>query len=95
MVSFPLSKDALLIGLAGSDQTVEDSRQLMSRGGNGFRSAKLGAHAPVVVAQNRLVVMQRMSGDAQRKRVAVLDVAGAHGQYLATADAVIGAEAQP
>jgi len=67
----------------------------MSCGGNGLRSAKLYAHAPVVVTQNRLAVMQRMSGDTQRKRGAVLHVAGAHGQYLAAADAIIWTLAQP
>ncbi len=40
-------------------------------------------------------MMQRVSGDAERKRGAILHVAGAHGQYLAAADAVVGTQAQP
>lgn len=56
---------------------------------------RFGAHAPVVMAKNRLVMTQRVGGDAQRKCSAVLHVAGVHGQYLAAADAVIGAQAQP
>ncbi len=39
MLSFPLSEDALLIGLAGGEQMVEDACQLMRGGGNGFWSA--------------------------------------------------------
>jgi hypothetical protein len=95
MLRFPLSEDALLIGLAGGEQMIEDSCQLMSCGGNGFWSAEFGAHALVVMAKNRLVVMQRVSGDAERKRGAVLHVAGAHGKYLAAADTAIGTQAQP
>ena len=40
------------------------------------------------MAKDRLVVMQRVSGDAEGKRGTVLYVAGAHGKYLAAADAV-------
>jgi hypothetical protein len=47
------------------------------------------------VAQRRLVVMQRVSSDAQGKGGAVLHVPGADGKYLAAADAVIGTEPQP
>ena len=42
---------------------VEDARQLMDSGSNGFGSSEFGAHAPVVVAKNRLVVMQRVRED--------------------------------
>ena len=95
MLSFPLGEDAFLIGLASGEQMVEDACQLMSGCSNSFWSPEFGTYAPVVMAKNRLVVMQRVSGDAERKRGTVLHVAGAHGKYLAAADAVIGAQAQP
>jgi hypothetical protein len=66
MLSFPLSEDALLIGLACGEQMVEDACQLMGSRGNSLWSAKFGAHARVKMAKNRLVVMQRVSGDAER-----------------------------
>ena len=74
---------------------VEDACQLMSRCSNSFWGAEFGAHAPVVMAKNRLVVMQGVGGDAERKRGAVLHVASADGKYLTAADAVVGTEAQP
>ena len=40
-------------------------------------------------------MMQCVSGDAQRKRGAVLHMAGPHRQDLAATDAVVGAQAQP
>ena len=40
MLGFPLLEDALLIGLAGSDQMVEDTCQLMRGGGNGLWRAE-------------------------------------------------------
>ena len=95
MLGFPLFEDALLIRLAGREQMVEDASQLMRCGGNGFWSAKFSPYAAVEVAKDRLVVMQRVSGDAERKRGAVLHMAGAHGKDLAAADTVVGAQAQP
>lgn len=95
MLSFPLSEDALLIGLASSEQMVENACQLMRCGGNGFWSTEFSPHTAVVIAKNRLVVMQCVGDDAQRQCGAVLHVAGAHGQYLAAADAVVGTQAQP
>ena len=94
MLSFPLSEDAFLIGLASGEQMVEDACQFMRGGGNGFWSAEFGPHSAVVVTKNRLVVMQRVSGEAERERGAILHVAGAHGKYPA-ADAITGAQAQP
>ena len=95
MLSFALGEDALLIGLASSEQMVDDACQLMGCCSNSFWGTEFGPHAPVVIAKNRLVAMQRVGGDAQRKCGAVLHVAGAHGKYLSTADAVIRAQAQP
>ena len=95
MLGFSFLEDALLIGLAGGDQMVEDASKLMGCCGNGFRRAEFSPHAAVEVAKDRLVVMQRVSGDAERKRGAVLHMAGAHGKYLAAADAVIRAQSQP
>ncbi len=57
MLSFSFGEEALLIGLASSEQEVEDACRLMGSGGNGFRSAECGAHAPVVIAKNRLVMV--------------------------------------
>jgi len=79
ILSFPFGEDALLVGLAGGEQMVKDACQLMSCCGDCFWGAELGPHASVVMAKNRLIVMERVSGDAQRERGAVLHVAGAHG----------------
>src|ERR1700722_7716044 len=46
------------------------------------------------MAKNRLVMTQRVGGDAQRKCSAVLHVAGVHGQYHVADDAVMGALAE-
>ena len=60
MLGFPLSEDALLIRLAGGEQMIEDASQLVGGRGDGFWGTEFGAHAPVVVAKRRLVVMQGM-----------------------------------
>jgi hypothetical protein len=49
---------------------------------NSFWGTEFVPHAPVVLAKRRLVVMQRVSGDTEGKRGAVLHVAGAHRTIL-------------
>ena len=61
MLGFPLSKDAFLIGLASRKQVIKHASELVGCGGDSFWCAEFGAHASVVMAERRLVVMQGMS----------------------------------
>ena len=92
MLGFSLRKDALLVGQAGCEQVIVEASQLVGGRGDGFRGAKFGAHAPVIMAERRLIVMQGVGRDAQRESGAVLHMTGAYGEYLAAADAVVGTQ---
>lgn len=90
-----LCADALIIGLSGGEQVVDDAGEFVGDGGNGLRSSQLGAHASIVLAERRVATVQGLSGDAQRRGGPVLDHAGFNEKHLAPADAVVGTQAEP
>lgn len=95
MNSFMSEKDRLLIGLAGGDQVIHDTRQLVRCGRDGHRSAELGSHPTIVTTEARATALHGLGRHAQCKGGAVLDTPGLDAEDMPSADAVVGAEAQP
>ena len=95
VLRFLLGEDGFVVGLSGGQQVIDDTRQFMRGGGNGFGSAEFGSHTAVVLAESAVAARQRLGGHAQRPGHAIVHLAGARVKYLPAADAIIRTESHP
>src|SRR3954447_7676884 len=95
MAGFGGGEDALVIGLSGLQEVIDNPGQLVGRGCDRFRCSEPGPHPPVKRAQLGMTMMQRLRGESERLGHTMAHIPCPGGEHLSATDAVIGAETQP